>query len=149
MHLEGSTQISAPIERVWQVLTDPHEIARCLPGAPAVEVQDDRHLKVSATVGNFPLRTTVVVDVEITELEPTSKAGARASGAVMGSPIEGVASLRMEAAGPAATNVAWEAEIALGGGLAGFASMAEAPARDGVDRTLGCLKARLEAPSAV
>ena len=61
MHLSGQTEIEAGRRRVWDAVTDPHQVAGCVPGQPKVEVVDDRHMKVTAVVGSGFLRTTVVV----------------------------------------------------------------------------------------
>jgi carbon monoxide dehydrogenase subunit G len=147
MHLTGETQIAAPRQRVWDVLTDPHQVVACAPGKPAVEVVDERLIRISAEVRNLFIRTTVTIDLALDEMTPPSRATGRASGTVMGGPVGAVGSLILEELGPALTGVAWEAEVTLGGMLAGFASMAEQPARQAIDGTLACLKARLEAES--
>jgi carbon monoxide dehydrogenase subunit G len=148
MHLEGTTEIAAQPERVWNVLTDPNGVRPCLPGDPDVEVADERHIRVTARVSNLFFRTTAVFDIEVVELVAPANATARAEGSVMGAPVSAVGGFRLEPVGSAATAVRWQAEVTLGGGLAGFAAMAEAPARNAVDRTLACLKARLEADRA-
>jgi carbon monoxide dehydrogenase subunit G len=145
MHLEGTVEIAAEPERVWNVLTDPRQVRPCLPGEPDVEVIDERHMKVTARVGNLFFRTTAVIDIEVVELVAPASATARANGSVMGAPVSAIGGFRLEPVGAAATAVRWQADVTLGGGLAGFAAMAEAPARNAVDRTLDCLKARLEA----
>jgi carbon monoxide dehydrogenase subunit G len=144
MHLAGETRIAAPRQSVWDALTDPRQVAECAPGEPDVEVVDERRIRVTAKVGNLVFRTTVVIDIELDEMEPPASATGRASGTVMGGPVSAVGSLRLEEIGPSLTGVEWDAEVALGGMLAGFAAMAEQPAKQAIDGTIDCLKARLE-----
>ena len=148
MQLRGETQIAAPRQRVWDVLTDPHQVAACAPGDPAVEVLDERLIRISVEVRNLFFRTTVTIDLQLDEMAPPSRATGRASGNVMGGSVSAIGSLALEELGPAVTAVAWEAEVALGGMLAGFAGMAEQPAGEAMERTLACLKARLEGEAA-
>lgn len=148
MQLSGRTQIAAPRQRVWEVVTDPGQVASCAPGRPSVEVVDDRRFRVSAQVGNLLFSTTVVIDVELDEMVAPRRAAGQATGNVMGGPISAAGSLRLEELEPSLTAVEWEAEVALGGMLAGFAGMAEQPAREAIAATFECLKARLEGESA-
>jgi hypothetical protein len=148
MHLSGQTEIEAGRRRVWDAVTDPHQVAGCVPGQPKVEVVDDRHMKVTAVVGSGFLRTTVVVDIGLTDLEAPSHATAVASTVVMGGAVKADGSLDLVEVGARQTHVAWAADVALGGFLAGFAAMAEAPVRNGVNQTLACLKAKIEAAEA-
>ncbi len=144
MQLHGETEIAAARQRVWEVLTDPRQVAECAPGEPDVEVIDERRIRVTAKVGNLMFRTTVVIEIELDEMEPPSRATGRAGGKVMGGPVDATGSLRLEEIGPSLTAVEWEAEVSLGGMLAGFAAMAEQPAQQAIDGTIDCLKARLE-----
>lgn len=145
MHLSGQTEIASSRRRVWDTVTDPRQVAACVPGLPKVEVIDDRHMRVTAVVGSGFLQTTVVVDIRLTELQAPESATAAASSVVMGGPVEADGSLELVEMGPLQTQVAWAADVTLGGFLAGFASMVEAPVRGGVDQTLACLKAKIEA----
>jgi uncharacterized protein len=148
MHLSGQTDIAASRQRVWDTVTDPRQVAACVPGQPKVEVVDDRRMKVTAVVGSGFLRTTVVVDIQLTELQPPAGATAVASSVVMGGRVKAEGSLELLEVGPGHTKGTWAADVTLGGFLTRFAAMAEAPVRDGVDQTLACLKTKIEAAEA-
>jgi len=145
MHLEGEVEIAADRRRVWDALTDPHAVAACLPGDPAIEYLDERNFRVTAEVGNGFLRTTITVEIELTELAEPERAQANATAAVMASPAAATGSLILEQLGPALTRAGWSTEVTLGGMLVGFAGMVQAPLQNGIARTLECLKARIEA----
>jgi carbon monoxide dehydrogenase subunit G len=148
VHLSGETEIAANRQRVWGTVTDPRQVAACVPGQPKVEVVDDRHMKVTAVAGSGFLRTTVVVDIRLVDLEAPSRATAAASAVVMGGPVKADGSLELTELPGGRTEARWSADVTLGGFLAGFAAMAEAPVRGGVDQTLACLKAKIEAAEA-
>lgn len=145
MQLSGETEIAAPRQRVWDVLTDPHQVTGCVPGDLKIEVIDERNLRVTAQVGNGFFQTTVTVEIELTDLDAPERATATATGSVMASPVIATGSLELEELGPNVTRTAWTADVTLGGMLVGFAGMVQAPAQGGVDRTIECLKAKLEA----
>ena len=145
MLLRGESEIAAPRQRVWDVITDPHQVAECVPGDPKIEVVDERNLRVTAQVGNGFFQTTVTVEIELTDLAEPERAGANATGAVMASPVSATGSHVLEELEPNRTRVSWSAEATLGGMLVGFAGMVQAPLQGGVDRTLECLKAKIEA----
>jgi carbon monoxide dehydrogenase subunit G len=144
MHLEGETEIAAGRQRVWAALTDPHVVAECVPGEPAIEYLDDRNLRVTAEFGNGFLRAPVTIEIELTELSEPARVQATATAAVMASPVAASGSLDLEEVGPELTRACWSAEVTLGGMLSGFGGMVQAPIKKGVERTLECLKASLE-----
>jgi hypothetical protein len=148
MQLSGETQIAASRERVWEVLTDPHRVAECVPGEPAIEIVDARNFRVTAEVGNGFVRTALTVEIELTDLVEPERASANATAAVMASPVTAVGSLELDEIEPALTRAVWSAEVTLGGMLVGFGTMVQAPIQKGVDRTLECLKSRIEADAA-
>jgi carbon monoxide dehydrogenase subunit G len=145
MQLSGEIEIGASRQRVWETLTDPRQVAPCVPGQPRVEISDAQHLRVRAPVGNAWFRASLEVEIELSDFEAPARARAVASGTVMGGPVGATGELALEELGPARSRAVWTAELTLGGMLAGFAGMVGGPARDGVNRTLACLKARLEA----
>lgn len=144
MHLEGRTDIAAPRQRVWDALVDPRQIAPCVPGRPDIEIVDERHFRIRVSVGGGLFKASATVDIALDRLTPPSHGEATASASAMGGSAEGRTVLDLEEPAPGRTTVGWAADITLGGMLSGFAAMAEGPARDGVERTLDCIKARLE-----
>ncbi len=144
MQLSGEIEIAAGRRLCWETLTDPHLVAECLPGDPEIQDVDERNFRVSIEIGNALMRTTVSADVEVTDVAAPDSIGASATASVMASPLSAEGALRFEAAGDALTRVSYSVEITLGGMLAGFASMVQAPVQNGIDQALECLKARIE-----
>lgn len=58
MKIEQKLSIDAPPERVWAFLTDPREVASCLPGAAITEQVDDRTWRGTITVKVGPVTTS-------------------------------------------------------------------------------------------
>ena len=55
MKIEKSFVVNAPAARVWEFLTDPYQVARCLPGAAITEKVDDTHYTGTITVKVGPV----------------------------------------------------------------------------------------------
>jgi len=55
MKIEKSFVVQAPAARVWEFLTDPYQVARCLPGAAVTEKVDDTHYTGTITVKVGPV----------------------------------------------------------------------------------------------
>ena len=55
MKIEKSFVVQAPAARVWEFLTDPYQVARCLPGAAITEKVDDTHYTGTITVKVGPV----------------------------------------------------------------------------------------------
>jgi carbon monoxide dehydrogenase subunit G len=55
MKIEKSFVVQAPASRVWEFLTDPYQVARCLPGAAITEKVDDQSYTGTITVKVGPV----------------------------------------------------------------------------------------------
>ncbi len=67
MKVNGERQFEAPRETVWQVLNDPAQMAKTMPGVESFDIQDDRHWRahVKIPLGLGGLRMSI--DFEKTE----------------------------------------------------------------------------------
>ena len=56
--IEKTFRIDAPIDRVWEFLTDPEQVVQCMPGAELDEVIDERNVRgrVGVKVGPVEAR---------------------------------------------------------------------------------------------
>lgn len=55
MQIEKSFVVNAPVAAVWDFLTDPYKVARCLPGAAITEKVDEQSYKGTMTVKVGPV----------------------------------------------------------------------------------------------
>ena len=53
--IEKSFVVKAPADRVWEFLTDPYRVAKCLPGAAITEQLDDQTYAGTMTVKVGPV----------------------------------------------------------------------------------------------
>jgi len=144
--LDGHAVIRAPRRGVWAFIIDPGRIAGCLPGAPAIETLDAGRFKATASVKLGFFRANVVVDVELVDLHEPDSATLRAHGRGPGSTVDVSAEIRVDDGPEGSTLVAWSADVAVGGLLAGVgAAQVEETVTRMAGETLECLRARLEA----
>ena len=70
MKIEGTKSFDAPLELVWEVLNDPAQMAKLMPGVESFDVQDDAHWKANVKIplGMGGLRFSF--DFEKTEQRP-------------------------------------------------------------------------------
>ncbi|HEX9142391.1 MAG TPA: SRPBCC domain-containing protein [Gaiellaceae bacterium] len=71
MKVTGERQFEAPRETVWEVLNDPAQMAKTMPGVESFDIQDDRHwrahVKIPLGLGGLKMK----VDMEkLEEREP-------------------------------------------------------------------------------
>lgn len=66
MEIEKTTTLTAPIERVWELLLDPEVMKSCVPGVESVEMFDDTeytvaiHVKMAFVNARFRVRGSIV-----------------------------------------------------------------------------------------
>ena len=72
MKIEGSHKIQAPRERVFQALTDPAVLQKCIPGCEELQktAENQYTAKLSAGVGS--IKSVFTATITLDELTPTS-----------------------------------------------------------------------------
>ena len=65
--IQETFQVQAPIDRVWEYLTDPRQVVTCLPGAELVSVEDPTRFRGRVKVKVGPV--TAAYDGTVTMLE--------------------------------------------------------------------------------
>jgi carbon monoxide dehydrogenase subunit G len=146
MHFEGTVAIAASREKTWAFLMDPNQVGSCGPGVESIEVIDDTHFRAKAKVGVGFIRASFTIAMQMTELEPPSKATILAHGQAPGSAVDATAHMALrdgEAAG--STVMDWSADVNISGTLASVgARLIEGTAHKMIDQTFGCIKTKLE-----
>lgn len=114
MRVEGVKEFGAPAQRVWDVLNDPAQMAKLLPGVESFEVQDERHwsasVKVPLGMGSLALRFSF----EKLEERPIEFARLAAKGQGVGAIVSMDTSFHLTAQGER-TSMRWEADVRVAG----------------------------------
>lgn len=69
MRIEHSFEVSAPLERAWELLLDVERVIPCMPGAELTELVDDRTWKAKMEVKLGPMSLSFRNDVRLEEVD--------------------------------------------------------------------------------
>ena len=122
MKIEETFSVAAPIDRVWQFITDPEQVAPCVPGCQSYEVLGPKEYKASVKVAVGPIKTTFNVTVELTTQDaPTFLASTtRGEEGSRSSTVTAQNELRLVSTGDQSTEVSYLSEISVVGRLGKF-----------------------------
>lgn len=120
LHLDGSNTINAPMDTVFNLLTDTSFLAKTIPDAEDVRVVDDKTLEAKVKVRVAVVSSKLNVKMTIASVEPPSKATltVQASGAGSSMSIKSVFDL----SGSSPTTMKWGADAEITGVMAGMGS---------------------------
>lgn len=128
MHLEGTTTIKAPREKVWQFLTDPHTVGNCAPGLESMEIiTPNQKFRAVAGIGLGSIKATFVTDVEWVELDPPNRARMKAHGTAPGSAMDATSDMTLADGPDGATDMKWTADVTVVGTIASVAARLMGP----------------------
>ena len=114
MKVEGTKELSASREVVWQVLNDPAQMAKLMPGVEGFEIKDERHwqAKVKIPLGLGGLRMTI--DFEKVEEREPEFAQLNAKGNGVGAIMNMQTQFNLAENGTG-TTMRWEADVKIAG----------------------------------
>jgi len=140
MIVSGTKELSASRETVWDVISEPAEMAKLMPGVESFEVKDDRHwtAKVKVPLGLGALAMTM--NFEQLEERPPEFASMRAKGTGVGALMDMTTSFTLSEAGEG-TSMAWEADVKIAGPVGAMGQRVLQPI---VNQQVGLVLAALE-----
>jgi uncharacterized protein len=144
MKVTGERQFDAPLKTVWQVLNDPAQMAKTMPGVESFDIHDDRHWRahVKIPLGLGGLRMSI--DFEKTEEREPEFAKLHAKGNGVGAVMNMDTSFHLSEA-DGATNMRWEAEVHLLGPVASMGQRVLQPiVNQQVSQVLGALDKQVQ-----
>jgi carbon monoxide dehydrogenase subunit G len=143
VRIEGTRRFDASRERVFRALTDPEEIGELMPGVERVEVSSDDEW-VAIVRSPFRRGFHLQLDMRVTDRRPPAHARLWASGKSFGARLSIDTEFRLSENG-SGTEMAWTADIGLGGLLGGLGGRALEPAaRRQAERAMDRLQQRVE-----
>ena len=123
MLLAGDVTIHASRKHVWDFLTDPSQVAPCVPGIEKIEVIEPyRSYRGTVSVGLGTVKARFTGVVEILQLDEPDFAKLKAHGTASGSAADAVSEMTLSDGADGATNVHWTADVNVSGQLASLAA---------------------------
>jgi carbon monoxide dehydrogenase subunit G len=147
MRFEGQTVINAPRQKVWDFLTDPHQVSSCAPGVESVEViEPGRKFRAVAAIGLGTARARFTGEAEFVELEPPQRAKIAARGSASGSAADVLSEMVLSDGPDGSTQMTWTAEVIIRGALASLAARMMGPVTQRLtEQFFNCAKEKIEA----
>jgi carbon monoxide dehydrogenase subunit G len=144
MRFSGTERIPASRERVWQFLTNPEEVSRCVPDVDRLEVVDPSRFKAQVKAGIGPVRGKFGFDVTWKRLDAPSHAHMMAQGKASGSAVTVDSTMDLSEAGEGETDLAWSADVVAHGMIASVgARLLDGFAKKQTEQFFGCIRSTL------
>lgn len=121
MHFEGTEPIKTSQQKVWEFITSPETLAKCLPDVENLESIDATQFKVGVKVGISFIKAKMNLTVQFSDLKPPSHAKITVRGSGTGSTIDVEATIDLSPS-QEGTALAWKADAQVGGTIAGVGS---------------------------
>ncbi len=114
MKVEGTREFAAPRATVWEVLNDPAQMAKLLPGVESFEVQDERHWKANVKIPLGLGGLKMAMNFDKVEERAPEYARLVAKGSGVGAMLNMETQFHLSEAG-AGTSMRWEADVKIAG----------------------------------
>ena len=145
MHLEGTYILNRPREEVWQFVSKPEDIAKCLPDLQSLEVRDSRTFTVSIKVGIAFVRGNFRFDFTLLDQKPPSHSKFEAVGKGAGISVRLTASIDLNEVDIGTTELTWKTDAELGGLLGEISpSLIQNTTNKFTIQFFDCVKSKLE-----
>ena len=145
MRFSGTERIAAPRQEVWQFLTDPQVVARCVPDVDSLEVVDSAHFKAQVRAGIGPVRGKFGFDVAWKELREPDHAHMTAQGKTPGSAVTVDSTMDLAETAPEETELTWNADVIVHGMIASVgARLLDGFAKKQAEQFFGCIRRSLD-----
>ena len=145
MHLEGTYILNRPREEVWQFISKPEDIAKCLPDLQSLEVRDSKTFTVSIKVGIAFVRGNFRFDFTLLDQKPPSHSKFEAVGKGAGISVRLTASIDLNEVDTGTTELTWKTDAELGGLLGEISpSLIQNTTNKFTIQFFDCVKSKLE-----
>ncbi len=128
MILKGDVTIRAPRKQVWDFLTDPEQIGKCVPGVEKIEIIEPlKRYHGVVSVGLGAVKARFSGEVEVLELDEPNHAKLKAHGSATGSVADALSEMSLSDGPDGATLLHWSADVTVAGQLASLAARLMVP----------------------
>jgi carbon monoxide dehydrogenase subunit G len=145
VRVEGERDFTAPLATVWQVLNDPAQMAKMMPGVESFDIHDDRHWRahVKIPLGLGGMRMSIDFE-KIEEREPEfAKLHAKGNG--VGAIMNMDTSFHLSEGTAGGTHMKWDADVHILGPVASMGQRVLQPiVNQQVGQVLGALEKQVQ-----
>ena len=117
MNFEGTFEVKASRDKVWDFVIDPNKIGKCLPDLKSLQVEADNKFTAIARVGIGFMKGDFKFQLAIVEQTPPSHARLKGTGSGVGSSMNMDTSIDL-ADSDTGTKLTYKADVQIGGTLA-------------------------------
>jgi len=147
MHFEGLFDTRASESRVYSLVTDPKEVAGCMPGLQKVEVKSPDEFDAVVRVGVSFIRGDFALHFRSIEKEPASGAKFAVHGMGLGSAVDMEIVLAISAGEDGGASMGWRADVKVNGKVASLGQrLMEVQAEKIIREFFDCFRQKLERP---
>ena len=144
MRFSGTEHIPAARQKVWQFVTNPEAVARCVPDVDKLEVVDPTRFKAQVKAGIGPVRGKFGFDITWKELTEPSHAQMMAQGKTPGSAVTVDSTIDLAETSAEETELSWSADVVVHGMIASVgARLLDGFARKQAEQFFGCIRQQL------
>lgn len=140
----GQEKVQAPPAAVWAFISDPAQVARCLPRIEDVRVIDATHLQGHVSMGSGFMKSKIKLNIEVVPDQAQNRVNVKVTGGGLGSNLELTAGANILDNGDGTTTLAWQGNADMRGPLANMAGkMAEEQGQKMIARTFQNMSASI------
>ena len=118
MKIEGSHQLNAPRERVYQCLTDPEVLQRCIPGCERLEKTGENTYAATIRTGIGSIKGVFGGNVRLEDMRPPEHYRIVVDGKGAPGFLKGSGDFELEAPSPETTLIKYSGDLQVGGTIA-------------------------------
>jgi len=145
MHFEGVFDATVNESRVYALVTDPKEVAGCMPGLQKVEVKSPEEFDAVVRVGLALIRGDFTLRFRSIEKRPRSSAKFAVHGNGLGSAVDMEIALAMSAGKNGGSAMRWRADVTVNGKIASLGQrLMESQAEKIIKEFFECFRQKLQ-----
>ena len=118
MKIEGSHDVSAPRQKVWDAFLDPEQLRQAIPGCEKLDALGNDEYRAIMKVGIGPVKGTFEGKVKLTDKQPPNTYRMAVEGSGGPGFVRGDTTITLSDI-PGGTRVAYSADVQIGGMIAG------------------------------
>jgi hypothetical protein len=118
MKIEGSHDVSAPRQKVWDAFLDPEQLRQAIPGCEKLDALGNDEYRAIMKIGIGPVKGTFEGKVKLTDKQPPNTYRMAVEGSGGPGFVRGDTTITLSDI-PGGTRVAYSADVQVGGMIAG------------------------------